>query len=100
MRRDAALCFRRFGEYGVSVLRASHELEVERLAGGPLRYFDVLTVLKVGALRSADLEVRPTFRSPHCCVMLPDLEADIGRLLACENTETPNRHYEPPEWER
>lgn len=48
VRRDAALCFRRFGEYGISALRASHELEVERLAGGPLRYFDVLTVLKVG----------------------------------------------------
>ena len=61
LRRDAIRTYRRFGEYGVSVLGASNEADIDALAGGLLRRFDVLTVMTAGALRRSGIELRPTF---------------------------------------
>lgn len=97
LRRDAIRTYRRFGEYGVSVLGASTEADIDGLAGGLLRRFEVLTVMSAGALRRSGIELRPTFRRPHYTVMLPDLDEDIFRLLRCENERRVNDYYEPEE---
>ena len=97
LRRDAIRTYRRFGEYGVSVLGASNEADIDALAGGLLRRFDVLTVMTAGALRQSGIELRPTFRRPHYTVMLPDLDQDIFRLLRCDNDRRVNDYYEPEE---
>jgi hypothetical protein len=97
LRRDALRTYRRFGEYGVSVLGGSTEAEFDELAGGLLRRFEVLTVMTAGALRRSGIELRPTFRRPHYTVMLPDPDKDIIRLLRCENEQRVNDYYEPEE---
>ena len=83
--------------YGVSVLGASTEADIDGLAGSPLRRFEVLSVMTAGALRRAGIELRPTFRRPHYMVMLPNLDEDIFRLLRCDNERRVNRCYEPEE---
>ena len=97
LRSDAIRTYRRFGEYGVSVMGASTEADIDELAGGLLRRFEVLTVMTAGALRRSGIELRPTFRRPHYTVMLPDLDEDIFRLLRCENERRVNDYYEPEE---
>lgn len=98
--RDATLTFRRFGEYGISVLAAADEAALDVIAATTLQREPVLTLMRVGALRTAGLEVRPTFRRPHFTVMLPDLDADVARLVACDNVVRDNSHYVSPEAER
>jgi hypothetical protein len=39
----------------------------------------------------------PTFKSPHYTIMLPNLAADLRRLLACENVIWVNYFYVAPE---
>lgn len=97
LRRDAIRTHRRFGEYGVSVLGASTEADIDELAGGLLRRFEVLTVMSAGALRQSGIELRPTFRRPHYTVMLPDLDEDVFRLLRCDNERRVNDYYKPEE---
>lgn len=97
LRRDATLTFRRFGDYGVSVLAAPDHAALDLLAATTLQRERVLTLVRMGTLRAADLEVRPTFRRPHYTVMLPDLEADLNRLVACDNEVRENPHYVAPE---
>jgi len=53
--------------------------------------------MRVGAIRGAGLEVRPTFRRPHFTVMLPDLDADLDRLLTCDTVVQDNPHAKAPE---
>lgn len=90
---DAERAFRRFGEHAVSVLAASTDEELDALARTTLRRYERLTVTTAGAIRQAGLELRPTFRRPHYSVMLPELDADVDRLMRCENEEWSNRHY-------
>ena len=100
LKRDATLTFRRFGEYGVSVLAAADEAALDVIAGTTLQREPVLTLMRMGTLRTAGLEVRPTFRRPHFTVVLPDLDADVARLVACDNVVRDNSHYVSPEAER
>lgn len=97
LRRDAIRTYRRFGEYGVSVLGASTEADIDALAGGLLRRFDVLTVMTAGAVLRWGIELRPTFRRPHYTVMLPNLDEDVFRLLGCDNERRVNDYYKPEE---
>jgi hypothetical protein len=97
LRRDAIRTFRRFGEYGVSVLGAPTEEDIDELAGGLLRSFEILTVVTAGALRRSGIELRPTFRRPHYTVMLPDLDEDVFRLIRCDNERRVNDRYQPEE---
>lgn len=99
LRRDATLTFRRFGEYGISVLAASDEEALDALAATTLQRERLLTLTRAGTLRAAGLEVRPTFRRPHFTVMLPDVDADVERLMACDNEVRDNPHYVGPEAE-
>lgn len=97
LRRDAIRTYRRFGEYGISVLGAMTETDIDDLAGGLLRRFEVLTVMTADALRRSGIDLRPTFRRPHYTLMLPDLDEDIFRLLRCENECRVNDYYEAEE---
>jgi hypothetical protein len=97
LRRDAIRTYRRFGEYGISVLGALTETDIDELAGGLLRRFEVLTVMTAGALRRSGIELRPTFRRPHYTVMLPNVDEDVFRLLRCENERRVNDYYEAEE---
>lgn len=100
LKRDATLTFRRFGEYGISVLAVADEAALDVIAGTTLQREPVLTLMRMGTLRTAGLEVRPTFRRPHFTVVLPDLDADVARLVACDNVVRDNSHYVSPEAER
>ena len=99
LRVDAVRAFERFGEHGVSVLAVPDEAAMQEI-GTRLRLNEVLTLMRVGEIRRAGLELRPTFRRPHYTVMLPDLDADLIRLAACENVVRTNPHFEAPEAER
>jgi len=90
---DAERAFRRFGEHAISVLAARSEKELDALASTTLRGYELLTITTAGAIRRAGLELRPTFRRPHYSVMLPELNADVDRLVRCENEEWTNPHY-------
>ncbi len=76
---------------------ASTEADIDELAGGVLRRFEVLTVMSAGALRRSGIELRTTFRRPHYTVMLPDPDEDIFRLLRCKDERRANDHYRPEE---
>ena len=49
--------------------------------------------MTAGAIREAGRELRPTFRRPHCTVMLPDLDADVERLTSSENEQRVNPYF-------
>jgi hypothetical protein len=54
-------------------------------------------VTTAGAIRRAGLELRPTFRRSHYTVMLPDLNADVDRLVGCENEQRVNPCFDREE---
>ncbi|HMC43134.1 MAG TPA: hypothetical protein VKI20_09000 [Acidimicrobiales bacterium] len=95
--RDALRTFRRFGEYGVSVLAAPTPGDLDQLERTVLRRFETVTVMMAGTIRSAGLELVPTFRSPHYTVLLPELQADAERLARCDNELQRNPHFRPDE---
>lgn len=97
LRADAELTFRRFGEYGVSVLAAPSQGDLEELGSTVLRRHAQLTITTAGAIRRAGLELRPTFRRPHYTVMLPNLATDIDRLVRCDNEVRRNPRFEGEE---
>jgi hypothetical protein len=97
LRADAEAARRRFSIGGVSVFGAGDATGVEVLARSRMVRFDVLTLVTFGVLRAAGLETVPTFKAPHYTIMLPNLEADLRRLLACENVIWVNPFYVAPE---
>ena len=97
LRFDVTEAFRRFGEYGLSVFAVEDEATFDDLARGQLRRFEILTLATAGAIRSVGLELRPTFRRPHYTIMVPELDADIARLVRCETVRRRNRYFRPPE---
>jgi hypothetical protein len=99
VRRDARTAFLRFGEYGVSVLAAPDENALREVGAGPLRSYRQLTVTTAGAIRRAELELRPTFRRPHYTVIFPTLDDGVRRLLSCENEVIDNPYQDADEGE-
>lgn len=99
IRDDAVRTFRRFGEYGVSVLAVPSEEALDELARTTLLRFEVLTLVRAGTLRAVGLELRPTFRRPHYTVMLPALDDDTARLVQCDNVRWSNPYFRPEEVE-
>lgn len=89
------MAYRRFGEYGISVLAAADEDALDAIAATTLRLESALTLMPAGAIRAAGLELRPTFRRPHYTMMLPALDEDLDRLVACENVVQVNPHFAP-----
>ena len=90
---DAERALRRFGESGISVLAAPSDEDIDALAQTTLRRYERLTLTTAGAIRLAGLELRPTLRRPHYSVILPDLNADVDRLIGCQTEERTNPHY-------
>lgn len=97
LRLDAERAHRRFGEYAISVLAGPDEEAIDELARTVLRRHRLLTLMTAGAIRSAGLELRPTFRRPHYSVILPSLDDGLNRLMTCQTVERDNPHYLPPE---
>ncbi len=94
IRRDARIAFLRFGEYGVSVLAAPDEEGLRKVASGPLRLYEQLTVTTAGAVRRVGLELRPTFRRPHFTIIFPTLDDGVTRFLSCENDLIDNPYHD------
>lgn len=97
LRGDARRTHARFGEFGVSVMGAQNDVELDDIARTVLRRFQLLTVMTAGALRRASLELRPTFRRPHYTIMLPEPDEDVERLLQCENEVRINPYFDAEE---
>jgi len=97
LRIDAVRAFERFGEYAISVLAAPEPGDLDRLEQTALRRFNIVTLTTAGAIRRIGLDLVPTFRRPHYSVLLPALDADIARLMGCENEVRTNPHFEPGE---
>jgi hypothetical protein len=97
LRTDALAAEQRFGVAGISMFAAPDEVALDELASGRLVRFDVLTLMAAGVLRRAGLDLLPTFRRPHYTLLLPELDADLRTLLACDNVIRINPHYVRPE---
>lgn len=97
LRSDALRTFRRFGDYGVSVLAAPTQSDLDELAHTVLVRWEVLVLMTAGAIRTARLELRPTFRRPHYTIMLPELDRDVVRLARCDNERYLNPYARPEE---
>ncbi len=100
LRVDAMAAHTRFGQYGISVFAAEDAGAIDDLARARLARFEWLTITTVADLRRAGLEIIPTFRRPHCTILLPDLEADLDRLLRCHTVVAINPHHESDEDEQ
>jgi hypothetical protein len=96
LRADALRNHAIYGTYGISVF-AARDLTVDELAQqAPLIRFTELTLMTVGALRSAGLRLEPTGRNPrHFDVTFDDLDGGIVRLINCEHQTIPNPYHEP-----
>ena len=84
-----------YGIYGLSVL-AAREVSVDELAQRvPLVRFRILTLIRVGALRSAGLHLEPTGRNrSHFTVTLDDLASGIDALRRCEHRVWVNPYHQ------
>lgn len=79
MRADAARYYAIYGEYGISVF-AARDATVDELAQqAPLVRFEILTLVRVGALLAAGFRLEPTGRNPrHFTVTFDDLRPRRG----------------------
>ena len=95
LREDAQRNHAIYGVYGISVF-ALRDATVDELAQQPpLVRFEVLTLVTVGVLRTAGLELEATGRNPrHFDVVFDDLTRGVERLCACEHRSIVNPYYE------
>jgi hypothetical protein len=95
LRVDAERYHAIYGDYGISVF-AARDVTVDELAQlPPLIRFEVLTLVRAGALRFVGLRLEPTGRNPrHFTVVFDDLDAGIEALLACEHRSWANPYHE------
>lgn len=86
LRADARRYHGIYGEYGISVF-AVRDATVDELAQQvPLVRFETLTLVRVGALRSAGFRLDPTGRNPrHFTVVFDELELGVEALVSCEH---------------
>ena len=84
-----------YGVYGISVF-ALRDATVDELAQQPpLVRFEVLTLVTVGVLNAAGLQLEATGRNPrHFDVVFDDLQPGIERLCACEHRSIVNPYHE------
>jgi hypothetical protein len=95
LRADAKRNHAIYGVYGISVF-ALRDATLDELAQQvPLVRFASLTLVTVGALRAAGLDLDPTGRNPrHFDVIFDELEPGIERICACEHRTIPNPYHE------
>lgn len=96
LRTDALRNHAVYGTYGISVF-AMRDATLDELAQqAPLVRFERLTLMTVGAIRSAGLRLEPTGRNVrHFDVGFDDLEDGVARLCACEHLVVDNPYHEP-----
>ncbi len=95
LRADATRYHAIYGDYGISVF-AAPDVAVDELAQqAPLIRFEVLTLVRVGVLRTAGFRLEPTGRNPrHFTVAFGDLETGIEELRRCEHRSWVNPYHE------
>jgi len=95
LREDALRNYAIYGTYGISVF-AVRDLSLDELAQqSPLVRFEQLTVMTVGALRSAGLGLEATGRNPrHFDLAFDELDDGIARLISCEHRTIANPYHE------
>lgn len=95
LRVDAQRNFDIYGVYGLSVF-ATVNATIDELAQEiPLVRFALLTLLEVGELRAAGLNLEATGRNPrHFDITFAQLESGIDRILNCRHRTTDNPYYE------
>lgn len=83
------------GTFGISVY-AARDVSVDELAQqAPLVRFGVLTLVRVGVLRSAGFRLVPTGRNQrHFTVAFDDLDAGVDALQACDHQTWVNPYHE------
>lgn len=95
LRADAARYHSIYGEYGLSVF-AARGVSVDELAQQPpLVRFELLTLMRVGVLRSAGFRLIPTGRNPkHFTVVFDDLDDGVATRCRCEHRTWANPYHE------
>jgi len=95
LRADAERYHSIYGDFGLSVF-AARDVAIDELAQqAPLVRFEVLTLVRVGVLRSAGFRLEPTGRNPrHFTVAFDDLDAGIEELIRCEHRSRANPYHE------
>ena len=75
---------------------AARDVPVDELAQqAPLVRFEVLTLVRVGVLRSAGFRLEPTGRNPrHFTVAFDDLDPGVEELIRCEHRSWVNPYHE------
>lgn len=91
LRADAQRYHDIYGDYGISVF-AARDATVDELAQQtPLVRFEILTLVRVGALRAAGFRLEPTGRNPrHFTVVFEELDSGVEALLSCEHLSWTN----------
>jgi hypothetical protein len=96
LRTDALRNHAVYGTYGISVFAVRDATLDELAQQAPLVRFERLTLMTVGAIRSAGLRLEPTGRNVrHFDVGFDDLDDGIVRLCACEHRVVDNPYHEP-----
>lgn len=95
LRVDAERYHVLYGNYGLSVF-AARDITVDELAQQPpLIRFVVLTLVRVGVLRTAGFRLEPTGRNPrHFTVAFDDLDVGVENLQRCEHQRWDNPYHE------
>ncbi|MGD9704648.1 MAG: hypothetical protein AB7Q42_08645 [Acidimicrobiia bacterium] len=75
---------------------AARDATVDELAQAvPLVRFETLTLVRVGALRTAWFRLDPTGRNPlHFTVVFEDLERGVDALVSCDHHSWVNAYHE------
>lgn len=95
VRADAQRMHDVYGTFGISVFALRGATIDELAQQSPLVRFAELTVVTVGALRSAGVRLEPTGRNRrHFTVMLDDLDAGTEALLLCRHQVWINPYHE------
>lgn len=95
LRADADRYHAIYGEYGISVF-AARDATVDELAQqAPLVRFEILTLVRAGALRALGFRLEPTGRNPrHFTVAFDDLDRGVEALRSCEHRSWTNPYHE------
>ena len=95
VRADAQRMHEVYGTFGISVFALRGATIDELAQQSPLVRFGELTIVTVGALRSAGVRLEPTGRNRrHFTVMLDDLDAGTEALLSCRHQVWINPYHE------
>lgn len=97
LRHDALNFFRRFrdwGMYGISASHATDAAEVDVLCQTKLIRFKTVVVFRLADVEALGIAVVGTFRTPHVTLAHADLEELVRLLQSCPNEALSNPYNE------